>query len=114
MKPVAKWRLAIERDIANNNVPGIIDGISAITEHGEDPDYAENLCLQLSEHRNADVRATAILGFGHIARVHGILKEQKIRQVINKGARSSHDLERVHSESARADIEHLLGWSFDT
>src|SRR5678815_168058 len=102
-----KWRQAIDDDIKADNIPAIIDGVIAIAMHEKDALYAEKLCVRLAEHQNADVRATALLGFGHIARVHRSLKSASVKALIERGLKSGHALEQAHARAARSDIQHF-------
>src|SRR5205085_1728932 len=42
----------------------------------ENREQSEALCLRLSNHEDGVVRGNAILGLGHVARIHGTLTER--------------------------------------
>ena len=73
--------------------------------------WAERICLDLASHNHFNVRGNAILGFGHLARIHGQLDRSVVLPIIEAGLVDSHDYVRGHANDAADDIEHFLGWS---
>jgi len=79
----------------------------------EDVDFAENICVQLSNHEHFNVRGNAILAFAHIARIHGKLNEQKIKPIIENALRDEDSFARGQANDAKDDIEFFLKWKFE-
>lgn len=75
--------------------------------------WAECCLAQLSKHRSAEVRGTALRGFGHLARRFGILDPNRVRKLIEQGLHSHHEFVRGEAESAAEDVETFLAWNFD-
>ena len=75
--------------------------------------WAECCFAQLTKHRSAEVRGTALRGFGHLARRFGILDPNRVRKLIEQGLHSQHEFIRSEAESAADDVETFLAWSFD-
>lgn len=50
-----------------------------------DLDWAEHICIKLSMHENNQVRGNAILSFGHLARIFGVLNDPRIIDIVKQG-----------------------------
>jgi len=75
------------------------------------PGYAERICRQLATHPNANVRGNAILGFGHLARMAGIIwKPKEVRALVESGLADPDDYVRGQAEAAAGDLRHFLKW----
>lgn len=75
-----------------------------------DCDWAESICLRLADHPDPQVRANAILGFGHLARTCGRLNEAVVKPIIERGLNDAALAVRKHAYDASTDVEHYLGW----
>jgi hypothetical protein len=75
-----------------------------------EPDFSESICLQLAEHPHFNVRGNAILGFSHIARLHGRLNKLLVRPVIVRALTDDHEYVRGQAEAVKDDLEHFLCW----
>jgi hypothetical protein len=86
-----------------------------ITVSLDPPDcrWSESTCLRLSSHPDEQVRANAVLGFGHLARTCGRLDEEVVRPIIEAGLRDASAVVRDHAGSAADDVTHFLGWRLD-
>ena len=51
----------------------------------DDWKWAQDICIKHSTHENANVRGSAILGLGHIARIHRKLENAPVIQAIKSG-----------------------------
>jgi hypothetical protein len=71
------------------------------------------ICKGLATHADARVRANAILGFGHLARMCGAL-EKEIVPLIEAGLADSDENVRFKANDAAHDINHFLGWDLPT
>lgn len=81
--------------------------------HSENPDQAEALCLRLAVHADAIARGNAILGLGHVARIHRGLTEPAAKLAVESALRDSDEWVRGQAVSAADDLEHFLGWKLD-
>lgn len=71
------------------------------------------ICRRLSAHPDTRVRANAILGFGHLARMCGAL-EPDVRQLIESALDDPDENVRFKANDAAHDINHFLGWNLRT
>ena len=79
------------------------------------PDYewALSVCLRLAAHPHPQVRANAILGFGHLARTCRRLDEAVVRPLVEAALKDDAHEVNGHAVSAADDIEDYLGWRID-
>ena len=82
-----------------------------IALHGDDPDWAQQVCVQLSSHANANVRGNAILGFGHLARRFGALDMAAIGPLVIAALSDSERYVREQADVAADDLEQFIGWT---
>ena len=101
-----------EQVFSKNDPNELLYVVLSIAMYSEDYEYAENLCIQLSEHEHFNVRGNAILGFLYIARNHDKLNEDLIKPIIIKALEDKNRFVRGQAESAKDDIENFLGWKF--
>jgi hypothetical protein len=97
---------AIARDIAEEVSIAILSAVL----HVNDCHWAEAICISLSQHQHFNVRGNAILGFGHLARLHGKLSNQVAKELIENALVDDNDFVRGQANSAADDVEHFLGW----
>jgi hypothetical protein len=64
---------------------------------------AESLLLELSKHQDSNVRGNAVLGFGHLARVHR-RSSAKAVEVVTESLRDADGYVRGQANSAADDI----------
>lgn len=71
--------------------------------------FAQNLCVRLSDHENAEIRANAVLGFSYIARTKGILEKQIVLPIV---LRELEENEEYHWAIVEAvdDINIFMKW----
>lgn len=106
-------REAVELALKENDPKRLLNAVIAVSMHHEDWRYAEDLCLQLCSHPHFNVRGNAILGFGHISRVHGKLHQELVQPIIQAALRDENDYVRGQAVSAADDTAHFLGWRYD-
>jgi hypothetical protein len=100
----------IETAISRNNSDDIVYAVLSAALHSEDAAWAEDVCVRLAAHENENVRGNAILGLGHIARIHGQLTEARVRPLIESAFEDASAFVRDHAESAEDDVKLFLGW----
>ncbi len=82
-EPIEKYsKVDIEKAVADNNADELLLLVLSVALYSDDFEYAENFYVQLSIHEHFNVRGNAIQGFGHIARIHGKLNENKVKLII--------------------------------
>lgn len=106
------WTMAdIDRLLARGDLADLIEVPIAITNLGTpDAYWSESVCLTLAEHEHPDVRANAVLGLGHLARVAGSLSRSRSLPVISRALIDPHPGVRAHALSAAEDVYQFLGW----
>lgn len=82
----------------------------SVSLHSEDWKYAQDICISLSSHPDETVRGNALLGFGHIARIHGELEREKIERLVLDGFKDESRYVQGHADDAFEDINHFLKW----
>jgi len=104
-----RFEVALLRD----NPFELQDLIAEVALESEARLWAECCFAQLTKHRSAEVRGTALRGFGHLARRFGILDPNRVHKLIEKGLHSQHEFIRSEAESAADDVEIFLAWHFE-
>jgi hypothetical protein len=75
-----------------------------------DCEWAQDICVKLSSHSDYNVRGNAILGFGHLARICGVLNEEVVKPVIESGLHDEEQYVREQAVAAAGDVVFYLGW----
>jgi hypothetical protein len=66
--------------------------------------------VRLAAHQHPQVRANAILGFGHLARTCRRLNEAVVRPLVEMGLVDESLTVRGQAEAAAMDLSQYLGW----
>jgi hypothetical protein len=110
----AEWsRAAVEDALAIDDTEALLRAVIAVSMHEEDQKYAEELCVRLSRHPYFNVRGNAVLGFGHIARVHGKLEKKVVQPIIVAALKDQDEYVRGQAEFAKDDTSHFLKWRYE-
>ena len=109
MDEIESSEAALERD----DPVELVDWILALSSESEDRELAENCCARLARHRNAMVRGSAMLGFGHLARRFGRLDAHRVKRLVDTGLHDGSDYVREQARSAAEDLKTFLAWDFD-
>jgi hypothetical protein len=111
---ITEWsREAVEQVLRDNDTEALLRAVIAVSMHDEDWRYAQGLCVRLSLHPHFNVRGNAVLGFGHIARVHGQLDRAVVPPVIQAALRDESDYVRGQAHSAMDGTAFFLEWRYD-
>ena len=111
---IPEWTAeAVVRALREDDPDILLRAVIAVAMHGSDWRYAQDLCIRLSSHRHFNVRGNAVLGFGHIARVHRQLDRATVQPIIEAALRDTNDYIRGHGHDAADDTAHYLGWQYD-
>lgn len=95
---------AIEANDPNVLGPMII----AAALYEDDFDVVYDACLKLSSHPDEVVRGNAILGFGHLARLFGRLRDEA-PSIVKRGLVDDSNYVRGQAYAAAGDLQHFLG-----
>ena len=101
----------VEAAIRRNHPSELLVAVLSAALFARDLNWAQAVCARLAAHEHFNVRGNAILGFGHLARVHGTLERAIALPIVEAGLRDSHEYVRRQAESAADDLEHCLGWA---
>lgn len=102
----------IDQALSDDDSEVLLVAVIAASMHDEDWKYAQDLCVRLSGHSHFNVRGNAVLGFGHIARVHGKLDQSLVHPIIKLALKDDDDFIRGQAHDAKDDTEHFLGWIY--
>ncbi len=112
-EPIKKYsKVDIEKAVAESNANELSLMVLSVALYSEDFEYAENFCVQLSNHEHFNVRGNAIQGFAHIARIHRKLNKDKVKPIIEKALKDKNELVRGNANDAKDDTEIFLKWIY--
>jgi hypothetical protein len=80
-----------------------------IGENYPDWKFAQDICVRLTNHTNALIRANAIMGFAYIARTKGKLEKHIIKPIILRELRNNAE-NKGQIIDAIDDINRFLKW----
>jgi len=103
-------RKEIEDTIRRNDPQELLYAVLSAALYSDDQEWAQDVCLCLALHPHMNVRGNAILGFGHIARVHHYLDRKRVQPIIEQALLDPDAYVRGHAEDAADDIAHFLHW----
>ena len=106
-------REAVEQALREGVAETLLRVVIAVSMYDADWDYAQDLCVRLSSHPHFNVRGNAVLGFGHIARVHRQLDRALVQPIIQAALRDESDYIRGQAVSAMDDTAFFLKWHYD-
>ena len=66
------------RLLGGSDQPARSRAIISLALHDKDWRWVQNLCLSLLDDPNPDIRASALLGLGHVARLHRRLDLERV------------------------------------
>lgn len=100
----------VEAAISKNKPKELSAAVLSASLHSDNPDWAQDVCLRLANHKATNVRAMALQGFGHIARIHGKLTKKLVKPIIETALNDKNDFVRGEADGAADDVEHYLKW----
>jgi|SRR5689334_3727811 len=103
-------RSEVEDAMRRDEPQELLYAVLSAALYSEDQEWAQDICLRLALHPHANVRGNAILGFGHIARLHQSLDRVRVQSVIEQALHDPDTYVRGHAMDAADDIEHFLHW----
>jgi hypothetical protein len=108
VRPEYKGQQALLEAIDRNDTKVLPSMIIAAALQEQDGDFARTACMRLSQHPDEIVRGNAILGFGHLARLHGKLGKPEIA-IVQRGLHDPSDYVRGQANAAADDLKQFLG-----
>ena len=103
-------RTEVEAAIARDDPDELLRAVLAAALQAEDGAWAEDVCARLAAHPHPDVRGNAVLGLGHLARVHGRLDRERAMPLLEAALADADEHVRGQADAAADDVEHFLGW----
>jgi hypothetical protein len=103
-------RLQVEAAISRGDPEELLHAVLAAALYADDPGWGAEVCLRLCRHPHASVRGNAVLGFGHLARIHGALDVSAVLPAIEAALVDADPFVRSQALCAADDVEHFLGW----
>ncbi|MFB9327081.1 HEAT repeat domain-containing protein [Paenibacillus aurantiacus] len=92
----------------SGEVKKVVDALLALTFHNDDWKAVQEICIRCSSDQNPNVRGIAILCFGHLARIHGDLEQDKVLPIVRNALNDPNEFVRSHATSALDDIHFFL------
>ena len=108
-----RTKAEVESVLLINNAEDLSYAVLSAALYAEDREWAEGVCLRLSSHEHFNVRGNAVLGLGHIARIHGELNELKAKSVIENALKDKNAYVRGQANNAADDVEFFLKWKVE-
>jgi len=108
-----EFRAAVEDAIERDEPTELMDVALDVGLQTSECEWGQSCCIQLSRHRNAQVRGNAVAAFGHLARRFGRLDPQRVRRVVDIALRDPSEYVRGQAESAAEDLATFLSWEFE-
>lgn len=103
----------VEEILSRSDLAALRSFALSVSLHSENPEQAEGICLRLAKHADAVTRGNAILGLGHLARLHRGLTGPAVRFAVEAALTDPDDWVRGQATSAADDLEQFLGWKID-
>lgn len=109
----ADFREDVEEALLRDDPLELAPLITEVALSAEESDWAQACCVQLSRHRNAEVRGNAVMGFGHLARRFGQLDAHRVKRIVERARYDRHEYVRAQGQSAAEDLATFLAWQFE-
>ena len=111
IEPLSK--AAVESAISRNDPDELLYAVLSAALYSDDPHWAEAICLRLAKHEHFNVRGNAILGLGHLARIHRQLHKTRVKPLIEAALRDESEYVRNQADAAADDVDFFLKWNVD-
>lgn len=109
-KPLDDFSNEEIKEILNRNqFDELISLPLSVSENHPNWKYAQDLCVQLSSHECAAIRANAVLGFAYIARTKGKLEKHIVKPIVLKELRDNQEYQWRIVDSIE-DINMFMKW----
>lgn len=108
-----EYREFVEDALLRDDPIELKDVITEVALEAEPLAFAQACCVQLSRHRNAEVRGNAVNGFGQLARRFGRLDPHVVRRLVDRALHDRSEYVRAQAISAADDLATFLAWNFE-
>jgi len=105
-----KLKVKLSKQFDSENKSQVLNAILHATMNFPEWQWPQAVCIVLSHKKDPDIRGLAILGLGHIARVHRMLEKKSAIAAIRRGLKDSEEHVRGQAENAKDDVQNYLGW----
>lgn len=78
--------------------------------HHENWKFIQDVCVRLSDHRDAFVRSNSLLGLSYAARFRGRVEKNIVKPVLLRALKDSDPNVVGTAQDVIEDINHLMGW----
>jgi len=113
-REIGPWKHEdVEEAVRTDDTEALRLAVIGVSMHDDDWRYAQDLCVRLSSHAHFNVRGNAVLGFGHIARVHRQLDRTLVQPIIQAALRDENDYIRGQADCAKDDTALFLKWHYN-
>jgi len=96
--------------IREGNSEQVVLAILSACLYSDDHKWIESLCVEYSNHVNEEIRGAAIIGFGHIARIHRKLDRTIVEPIVARGLQDESRLVRGKALDTADDLEIYMKW----
>ena len=103
----------MDQALLDNDINILLRVVIGVSMHEPDGRYAQDLCIRLSSHPHFNVRGNAVLGFGHIARLHLQLDRDLVQPIIEAALRDVNEYVRGQAQDVKDDTTFFLQWRYD-
>jgi hypothetical protein len=103
-------RAQVEAAILRDDPDELARAVIGAALHADDGAWAEEVCVRLASHPHPNVRGNAVLGLGHVARVHASLDRGRALPILEAALGDADEYVRGQAHAAVDDVEHFLGW----
>lgn len=111
--PIPKFTQAeMEKAIVEGDIEKLIYVPLFASLYYKDRNFAEKVCIELSVHPNSNVRAMAIEGFEHLARIDGKLNKDIVKPIIENALKDKDEFVRSNAEQTRDATKQYFRWKY--
>jgi len=105
-------RAEMENAVAEDDIEKLIYVSLFASLYYEDRNFAEQICTELAHHSNPNVRAMAIEGFEHIARIDDKLNQEIVKPIIEKALKDENEIVRDRAVWTKDATKQYLKWKY--
>ncbi len=111
-EPEPRSRAELERQLGSDDPEAICHALIEAAYHEDDWRWVQSECSRLSHHPDEGVRNVAVLGLGHLARIHRQLDGAAAEEVLRRLADDPSARVAGTLSDVRSDFEVFLGRRF--
>lgn len=94
--------------INSDNHEDVAKGLLALSLNADDHEFVQEILLRYCSHENPNIRGIAILGFGHMARIHRSINLSIVIPIIEEALKDESIFVKGHALSALDDINMFI------